>query len=127
MQPIVHLFTPIFFVTIGLSLNLKTIPWDSPFIWGLSLSLLMAALLGKVLSGFLLIKEKQMVRWAIGIAMIPRGEVGLIFAEIGKSSGAFNNDLYDRCYHNISPFYAAIFLFPSFRLKMINKNLYFFV
>ncbi len=94
MQPIVHLFTPIFFVTIGLSLNLKTIPWDSPFIWGLSLSLLMAALLGKVLSGFLLIKEKQMVRWAIGIAMIPRGEVGLIFAEIGKSSGAFNNDLY---------------------------------
>ena len=31
---------------------------------------------------------------AIGIAMIPRGEVGLIFAELGCTSGILNNDIY---------------------------------
>jgi Kef-type K+ transport system membrane component KefB len=30
----------------------------------------------------------------VGIAMIPRGEVGLIFASIGKNTGVLNNDLY---------------------------------
>lgn len=33
MKPIVHLFTPIFFVFVGLSLNLRAIDWGSPFIW----------------------------------------------------------------------------------------------
>jgi len=45
MQPIVQLFTPIFFVYVGLSLNLREIDWGSTFIWQFSLSLL---LLGKL-------------------------------------------------------------------------------
>lgn len=94
MKPIIHLFVPIFFVTVGLSLNLKEITWNSGFIWLLSGSLLLAAILGKLLSGFLLFKEKRWMKWAVGIAMIPRGEVGLIFAEMGKNSQIFNNDLY---------------------------------
>lgn len=94
MKPIVHLFTPIFFVTIGLALNLKTITWDSTFIWMLSLSLLAAAIFGKLASGFLLLKDNKWIKWAVGISMIPRGEVGLIFAEVGRSNEIFNNDLY---------------------------------
>ncbi|MFC1536534.1 cation:proton antiporter [Pseudomonadota bacterium] len=93
MQPIVYLFTPIFFVYVGISLNLREIDWSSPFIWGFSLSLLVAAVLGKLV-GALLIKEPWMVRWVIGLAMIPRGEVGLIFAELGRVSGIFNNEIY---------------------------------
>ncbi len=94
MKPIVHLFTPIFFVTVGLSLNLREISWGSSFIWFLSLSILIAAILGKLLSGFLLFKESRWIKWAVGIAMIPRGEVGLIFAEVGRSNKIFDHDVY---------------------------------
>ena len=52
MKPIVHLFTPIFFVTVGLSLNLREISWSSTFFWALFLSLLVVAILGKLASGF---------------------------------------------------------------------------
>ena len=93
MKPIIHLFTPIFFVMIGLSLNLRAIDWTSPFIWSFSLSLLFLAVAGKMLSGFL-IRETLHARFAIGLAMVPRGEVGLIFTEIGRASGIFNNELY---------------------------------
>lgn len=94
MKPIIYLFAPIFFVTVGLSLNLREIAWTSQFIWTLSLSLLFAAILGKLLSGFLMFNERRWVKWAVGLAMIPRGEVGLIFAEVGRSNGILNNDLY---------------------------------
>lgn len=94
MQPIVHLFTPIFFVTVGLSLNLREISWNSSFIWSLSISLLVVAVIGKLCSGFLLFKENKWIKWAVGLAMIPRGEVGLIFAEVGRSNKILDNDLY---------------------------------
>ena len=93
MKPIVQLFTPIFFVFVGLSLNLREIDWGSPFIWIFSLSLLLAAVAGKIVGAFL-IREPWAARWMIGMAMIPRGEVGLIFAELGRVSGIFNNEIY---------------------------------
>lgn len=93
MKPIVHLFTPIFFVYIGISLNLRAIDWASPDIWIISMTLLVVAVAGK-LAGALLIKESWASRVAIGIAMVPRGEVGLIFAELGRESGVFDNTLY---------------------------------
>jgi Kef-type K+ transport system membrane component KefB len=94
MRPIIHLFSPIFFVAIGLSLNLREVTWSSSFIWLLSGSLLVAALIGKFASGFLLTKESLFTRCVIGTAMIPRGEVGLIFAEVGISNKIFDNQIY---------------------------------
>ena len=93
LKPIVQLFTPIFFVMVGLSLNLREIDWSSPFIWVFSMSLLVAAIAGKLI-GALLVKESWPVRWMIGTAMIPRGEVGLIFAELGRESEIFSNEIY---------------------------------
>ncbi len=93
MRPIVQLFTPIFFVFVGLSLNLHEIDWSSSTIWIFSLSLLLVAVVGKLV-GALIIKESWEKRWIIGIAMIPRGEVGLIFAELGRVGGIFNNEIY---------------------------------
>jgi Kef-type K+ transport system membrane component KefB len=93
MTPIVHLFTPIFFVTVGLSLNLQEVDWGSSFIWVFSLSLLVIAMGGKLLGG-LVIRQPWPSRWIIGIAMIPRGEVGLVFAELGRESGIFTNEIY---------------------------------
>jgi Kef-type K+ transport system membrane component KefB len=93
MKPIVHLFTPIFFVFVGLSLNLREIDWGSPFIWKFSLALLVAAIVGKLVGAFL-IKEPWPARCVIAMAMIPRGEVGLIFAELGRITRIFNNEIY---------------------------------
>ena len=93
MKPIVHLFTPIFFVFVGLSLNLRQIDWGSPFIWRFSLTLLVVAIVGKLVGAFL-IKEPWAVRWVIAMAMIPRGEIGLIFAELGRVSNIFSNEIY---------------------------------
>lgn len=94
MRPIVHLFTPIFFVSIGLSLDLSLVHWSSAFIWALTGLLFVVALLGKLLSGFLLVGESYKIRLMIGISMIPRGEVGLIFANIGLTTGILKNDIY---------------------------------
>ena len=94
MKPIVHLFSPIFFVMVGLSLNLRSVDWSSGHIWALALSLLAVAIVGKLASGFFLPGEKASSRWTIGIAMIPRGEVGLIFAELGRVSNILENEIY---------------------------------
>jgi len=93
MRPIIQLFTPIFFVVVGLSLNLHEIDWSSSFIWSFSLLFFAIAILGKF-SGTLLINESWRMRMMIGWAMVPRGEVGLIFAELGRASGIFNNEVY---------------------------------
>lgn len=94
MKPIIHLFTPIFFVAIGLSLNLRIVDWGSAFVWTLGGALLFVAILGKLLSGFLIKEEKRMIQFIIGMAMVPRGEVGLIFANIGQEVNVFQNDVY---------------------------------
>lgn len=94
MKPIVHLFTPIFFVAIGLSLNLQKIDWSSPMIWGLTSSILVVAVIGKLLSALPLLNESWHSKLVIGTSMIPRGEVGLIFANVGLTSGVFKEDVY---------------------------------
>lgn len=93
MRPIIQLFTPIFFVMVGLSLNLKEVDWSSPFIWSFSLAFFIVAVLGKFF-GALFINESWKTRMLVGIAMVPRGEVGLVFAEIGRVSNIFNNEIY---------------------------------
>ena len=93
MKPVIHLFTPIFFVVVGLSLNLHEIDWGSTFIWLFSLSLFLIAVVGKLAGAFML-KESWQMRCMIGTAMVPRGEVGLVFAELGRVSGIFTNEIY---------------------------------
>jgi Kef-type K+ transport system membrane component KefB len=94
MKPIVHLFTPIFFVAIGLSLDLKSVNWESPFIWILTSSLFIVAAIGKLLSGFLLTGQSMLTKLVVGMAMVPRGEVGLIFANVGLTAGVLQKDVY---------------------------------
>ena len=117
MQPIVHLFTPIFFVAVGLSLNLREIDWGSWYIWIFSLGLLVIAVAGKLVGAFL-IKEPLQTRWIVGIAMIPRGEIGLIFAEIGRESNIFSNEIYAAMIIVI----AVTTIFPPLILKWIYSR-----
>lgn len=90
MQPIISLFTPIFFVVVGLSINLREIDWSSLYIWSFTIVLLAVAILGKLIGAFV-IRENLSSRILIGMSMVPRGEVGLIFAELGHLSGIFDN------------------------------------
>jgi Kef-type K+ transport system membrane component KefB len=93
MRPIIQLFTPIFFVVVGLSLDFSAIDWTSSFIWTFSLLMGAIAIIGKLLGPWL-IRMSVPMRLAIGMAMVPRGEVGLVFAELGRATGVFDAAVY---------------------------------
>jgi len=93
MKPIIQLFTPIFFVMVGLSLDLTAVDWGSLFIWIFSITTLAIAILGKMIGPFLL-RDRLSTKLAIGMSMVPRGEVGLIFAEIGRTAGILDTTTY---------------------------------
>jgi Kef-type K+ transport system membrane component KefB len=117
MLPIIHLFTPIFFVVVGLSINLKEIDWSSPHVWGFSSILLLAAIIGKMVGAFV-IRESWASRLMIGMSMIPRGEVGLIFAELGRFSGIFDNEIHAGMVIVI----VLTTLIPPFAMKWFYKH-----
>ncbi len=93
VRPLIHTFSPLFFVMVGVSLNLKAVNWGSAFVWELAASLLFVAFLGKFAAGFS-IRESRRNQMAIGLSMVPRGEVGLIFAQLGFSQGVLSGELY---------------------------------
>jgi len=112
IKPIIQLFTPIFFVTVGLSLNLQAVDWGSSSVLLLSVLFIAVAMATKLV-GAMIIKEPMHFRWVVGLAMIPRAEVGLIFAELGRVSGVFDNDIYAVMIITI----AATTILPPFILK----------
>jgi Kef-type K+ transport system membrane component KefB len=116
IMPLVWVLTPIFFVSVGLQMNLRAINLFSLNFWYLTFLILIIAIFGKVISGFL-IKGSFREKVLTGFAMLPRGEVGLIFAEIGKKANIYNDLLYA-----VIIFVVAIttFLAPIF-LKLIVK------
>jgi Kef-type K+ transport system membrane component KefB len=83
------IITPLFFVGIGMQLDVQSLnPFDPEqlryFLSALGLSVL--AIASKALSGFA-IRDKGINSAFVGMGMVPRGEVGLIFVQVGKSSG----------------------------------------
>ncbi len=81
LAPFEAIFAPLFFVLIGIQVRLESFLDKQVFLY--SLCLLVAAILGKLVSG--LGGNRRDDRLLIGIGMIPRGEVGLVFASVGKS------------------------------------------
>ena len=80
VRPIATFLVPVFFVVMGMRVRLET--FAHPDILGLAGLLTVAAILGKqacALGGL----GAQLNKLAIGVGMIPRGEVGLIFANLG--------------------------------------------
>lgn len=93
MKPIIDLFVPVFFVIVGASINLKVIDFSSAIFWQMALLLTAAAIASKMISG-VWVEGGFRKKLSTGIAMVPRGEVGLIFAEVGKKSGIFDDMIY---------------------------------
>ncbi|MEZ5504016.1 MAG: cation:proton antiporter [Halioglobus sp.] len=52
------------------------------------------AISGKIAGGFLLVREYGPMRTSIGMAMVPPGEVGLVFAELGREAGVLDGETY---------------------------------
>lgn len=94
MSPIIQMFTPIFFVMVGLSMNLRVIDFTSGAFWEMALLFLLVAVVGKYLGAYVITQKCAANKMLIGISMIPRGEVGLIFAEIGRVNGILGNEIY---------------------------------
>ncbi|MCB9719730.1 MAG: cation:proton antiporter [Candidatus Omnitrophica bacterium] len=81
VQPIRDLFAPIFFVMMGLRVDLESMA--NPSVLMMAGVFLVIAVLGKQACS-LGVFSRDTNRWAVGVGMIPRGEVGLIFAAIGR-------------------------------------------
>ncbi len=86
-------FVPIFFVSIGLNVNLRQLGVESIWIF---LGITVIAILGKIIgsgAGALMAKFTPRESLQIGIGMVSRGEVGLIIANIGASAGYLSDEL----------------------------------
>jgi Kef-type K+ transport system membrane component KefB len=96
LKPVAGIFVPIFFVMVGTKVDLSHFnPWvaeNRPMI-ALAGLLSLVAVIGKLGSGWA-VWQKGLNRWGIGIGMVPRGEVGLIFAQTGLAMGAIDKPLY---------------------------------
>jgi Kef-type K+ transport system membrane component KefB len=90
IKPMTDIFVPVFFVLMGVLVDLET--FLDLRILQVALFLIAAAVIGKMVSG--LGVRVRVNRLAIGIGMIPRGEVGLIFAGYGISLGVVDGPLY---------------------------------
>jgi len=90
LTPIESLVVPLFFVWMGIQVKLETMASKDVIIAGLALTLV--AIVGKVAAGWGC--PPTMNRLAVGFGMMPRGEVGLIFAGIGKAVGVVNEGLF---------------------------------
>ena len=94
--PIADILVPIFFVSVGAKVDLGVL---NPFVAenreGLIIAtfLIVVAIIGKLITGWTITGQEKINRLAIGFGMIPRGEVGLVFAGIGSASGVLSQSL----------------------------------
>jgi Kef-type K+ transport system membrane component KefB len=96
LAPVSNIFVPVFFVMVGAKVDLshynplKDGNWG---IIGLAALLILIAIVTKIVSA-LAVRDRGLNRWGVGIGMVPRGEVGLIFAQIGLASQIIDQPLY---------------------------------
>ena len=86
-----HFFVPIFFATVGASVDLRALANGRSLAVGLAL--IVCGVGGKIAAGYApwWFRGRKIL---VGAAMVPRGEVGLIFAQMGLSTGAIDAGLF---------------------------------
>ncbi|MEL7051177.1 MAG: cation:proton antiporter [Cyanobacteria bacterium J06588_5] len=96
VAPVSDILVPIFFVTVGAKADLGVLnPAVAENRAGLVIAafLVAIAIIGKVATGWGVFGKPGINRLAVGVGMVPRGEVGLVFAGIGSASGALDKPL----------------------------------
>jgi len=91
IKPVADIFIPIFFVYAGALMDVRALL--SLEILPLIAVLVVVAIAGKLLAGYLL-PSRQVNRRVIGLGMVPRGEVVLVFAQLGLSYAIISQALY---------------------------------
>jgi Kef-type K+ transport system membrane component KefB len=89
VKPVAFLLVPLFFVKTGMDVRLETL--FDPKLIGVALAITAIACVGKIVSG---LAAGKVDKWIVGVGMIPRGEVGLIFAAIGRGLGVVTDDVF---------------------------------
>ena len=86
-----HFFVPIFFVAVGAAVDVRSFLDAKVLLIGGVL--IVAAVVGKVIAGFapFWFRGRKLV---VGVGMVPRGEVGLIFAQTGLAAGVLDAGLF---------------------------------
>lgn len=90
ISPLERTFAPLFFLLMGMQVNLST--FADPATLKIAAVLTGVAIAGKVICGWP--AGPGVDRLSVGVGMIPRGEVGLIFASIGKNLGVVNDSVF---------------------------------
>ena len=96
IKPVADIFTPLFFVSIGAAVDVTILDPRNQANHEILLiggALFVIAVLGKLAAGFAVFWRK-LNRLAIGAGMVPRGEVGLIFAQLGLLGGILTQDVF---------------------------------
>ena len=96
VRPVASIFTPIFFVSVGASVNLGLLNPTrdgAGGVLGVAAVLTALAIVGKLAAGWAApwVKFRRLL---VGVGMVPRGEVGLIFADIGRRAGVLNEAVF---------------------------------
>ncbi|MBT8336748.1 MAG: cation:proton antiporter [Gemmatimonadetes bacterium] len=99
IEPVADVFTPIFFVSVGAAVNVGLFvpggPDFNPGVLYVGALLVGIAFVGKVLAGYVVGWGRvKLNHAAIGVGMVPRGEVGLIFADIGRRAGILSPETF---------------------------------
>ncbi len=90
IEPIGYFFVPVFFVLTGMQVDLQTLANPAVLIVGLGVTA--AAVIGKLMAG--LAAGREAGGWLVGWGMVPRGEVGLIFAMTGRQLGVMSEAMF---------------------------------
>jgi Kef-type K+ transport system membrane component KefB len=90
IEPISFLLVPIFFVKVGMDVSLASL-FDMQILL-VAIGITIAAIIGKVIAGAAAGKGAN--NWIVGWGMVPRGEVGLIFAATGKALGVVSDEVF---------------------------------
>jgi Kef-type K+ transport system membrane component KefB len=94
IKPIADLLVPVFFVTVGMKVQPALLnPFAENAQFGVAMLLTAVAIASKLVAG-LAVYQPGVRRWPVGVGMVPRGEVGLIFAGAGLAAGVLAEDLY---------------------------------
>jgi len=112
------IFAPLFFAIIGAQVDLRGVNLDVLFIAGIMIAIaVVTKLIGTGLPSIIFLKDRPRAM-RVGIGMVSRGEVGLIVAGVGVSSGALSNDIYTAVIIMV----AATTIITPIWLKLAYKN-----
>ena len=120
LKPITDVFVPIFFILVGVAVDVTHL---NPFnaqnqsVLLLAGGLTLVAIVGKLVSGCGVL-DRTVNRWVVGVGMVPRGEVGLIFAGVGLGAHIIT----DAQYGSILVVVAVTTFLSPVLLKRLLRN-----